>query len=335
MQNKKSQAGIIVLIIFLIILILIGVSVAIYGTKSKWFSKREEKKQQKIPAISIFARVSYPNGNLAKANYFLDADKVTLKQGLLSGNAWTAFSEMPINKSYRLCYWTDEFYRQCTIYLRSVSFVPLNKNMTIFKNITMNEELQSRFRKGAINIATMDKMQKGTEQILRLNISAKNGSLSRINICTWHSIGIIRLIKPEIAISCDERWLNYTFDIEGNQVNLTNNMYWCKPENKIEQCTQVTNRRECIVPNISPPSRLKNKVDFCYYTGESIFNDNYIAEYRLETMPFINQLDYINFYIVDMELIKDGSEYPVRTEDTFGNDVGIKDILYQLNYTNG
>lgn len=334
MQDKKSQAGIIVLIVFLVIIILIGVSIAIYGTKNKLFSsKKKDKEPVKIPTITISARVSYPDGNPAKANYFLDADKITLKQGIFE-KSWNEFFEMPINKSYRLCYWTDEFYRHCTIYLRGISFIPLNKNMTIFGNITMNEELQARFRKGIVNINAMDKMQKGAEQILRLNISARNGSLSRLTICTWHSIGIISLTKPEITIHCD-RWLNYTFDVEGNQINLTNNMYWCEQENKIEQCTKVMNRRECIVPNANPPSRLKDKVDFCYYTGTSILNGDYVAEYNLNTMPFIDQRDYINFYIIDSELIKIDDEYPIRNEDAFGRDVGIPDILYKLNYTNG
>ena len=107
---------------------------------------------------------------------------------------------------------------------------------------------------------------------------------------------------------------------------------WCKPENKIEQCAKVINERRCVTPNISPPSRLKSKVDFCYYTGNSIFNSDYIAEYNLKTMPFIDKLDYINFYIIDMEGVKIGNEYPLSTEDAFGNDVGIKDILYQVNY---
>ena len=62
-------------------------------------------------------------------------------------------------------------------------------------------------------------------------------------------------------------------------------------------------------------------------------NDDYIAEYKLTSMPFIDQLDYINFYILDHEEIKDGSEYPVKMEDAFGNDVGIPDILFKYNYT--
>ena len=241
---------------------------------------------------------------------------------------------MPINKSYRLCYWTSEFYRHCTIYLREVSFISRREpsgNIT-FENITMDETFQSRFKKGIVNVNAIDKVQKGTEQVLRFNISVRNGSISRLTICTWHSIGIVSLTKPEITILCD-RWLNYSINIEGERINLTNNMYWCKPDNRIEQCTKVISGRECIVPNINPPSRLKGNVDFCYYTGTSIINTDYIADYNLKTMPFIDQNDYIDFYIIDSEEVKIGNEYPIRSEDAFGNDVGVPDILYRLNYT--
>ena len=337
MQNKKSQAGLIILGFFLIIVIGIAIPVAYYSTKNKWFSSKEEKQQPKIPTISIFARVLDPDRNLVRANYFLDADKMTLRQGILE-KSWNEFSGMPINKSYRMCYNTGEYYRHCSINLRGASkacvlFNESDKKRPClsYANITMDASFQSRFKKGNITINSPDKIQKDAEQILRLNISSRNGSLSRLTICTWHSIGIIKLVKPEITIHCN-RWLNYTFDIEGNQVNLTNNIYWCEPENRIEQCAKVINKKECVIPNIIPPSRLKDKVDYCYYTGTSIIDSDYIAEYNLETMPFINQNDYINFYIVDMEEIKLGSDYPVRTEDSSGNDVGIKDILYVLNY---
>lgn len=322
MKNKKSQAGIIVLIFFLVITILIVSSIAFYGYKKEWFSSKEKKKEEiTIPTITLKIRVLDEKGNSIKSNYYLEANNIRLKEGGLEAS-WNELSNMPINKSYRICYWTDEYYRGCSIYLRSNSF----------NNITMLEQFSLKNIKGKINIHPIDKLEKGKEQKLRLNISVINGTLSNLIICTWHSVGIIDVIKPEIGILCN-RWLNYTYDIEGNRINLTNNLYWCESENKIENCQKIIDKTQCISPNIAPPSRLKDSVDFCYYTGQSIQDSDYIAEYDAKTMEFIDPLDYINFYIIDKELVKIGNEHNLEHTDAEGNDAGIADILYRLNYT--
>lgn len=334
MYNKKSQVGIIIFVIILAILILVGIFFAIYGSQKGWFSKTKGKEVITIPSISLFLKVSDENNNPIKADYYIEADNEILKQGV-SERSWNQILGMPINKTYQICFWNDNYYRQCHIYTKYFSSIvasKIGKNIT-YKNITMDEHFTLENLKGKIEISTKDKLQVGQEQKIRLKISVQNGTFSNLLMCTWHSVGIVSMAKPEITLYCSKAWLNYTFNAEGQQVNLTNYRYWCQPTNTFANCKAIEYGDNCIQPNIKTPPRLKDKADFCYYTGRTITNGDYIAEYDVKTMPFIDQLDYINFYIVDEELTKINGEYDLHDTDYEGKDVGIPDILYQLNYT--
>jgi len=79
-----------------------------------------------------------------------------------------------------------------------------------------------------------------------------------IHISILVIIGIIYTINPKAEIFCPE-WLNYTYDDDNNQVNLTNNIYWCREKNQLETCSKIINENKCIVANVAIPERLKKE----------------------------------------------------------------------------
>lgn len=335
MHNKKSQAGIIIAVVIGIIIIIIIAFFIGIGIKKGWYKEPPEE-PAKIPTISIFAKVSDEKGNDITANYYLEGDSYRYKEGILE-KTFNEFSGMPINKTYRFCYWTDKHYMECDIFdrgLSSIKITPPKQKNASYKNITMLGQFFENNVKGIIKVSSFDEILNGKTQTIRLNISAVNGTLKRLAICNSYTLGIIYATNPEAEIFCPE-WLNYTYDDDKHQINLTNNKYWCREKDQFETCSQIINENRCIVSNVNAPDRLKKERVNCFYNGISLENNDYIATYEIKTMDFINQLDYIKFYIIDRELAKRESRYDFYDSGENGEDNGIPDYLFQLNYTGG
>src|SRR3990167_5570355 len=99
--------------------------------------------------------------------------------------------------------------------------------------MTMRGRFYSDNLKGKVEISSLDKLHKGIEQDIRINISVRNGTMKKLEICTKHTVGVIYIIKPEIELKCSN-WQNFTKDDNGNQVNLTNNIYFCPQTNSLQ-----------------------------------------------------------------------------------------------------
>ena len=323
MINKKSQesSGAIIAIIF-IILILFAAFLAVFGYYQGWYGnhvKKQEKPAEIIPTISIFAKILDPKGDIINSSFSVENEGTgeIIKEGKTISGKFIELAGMPYNISYRFCYWSENYYRQCKIYNYGVT-----SNLTIIGETPLEEA-----QKAAVSITSLDKIKEGESQIIRLNISARDGTIKRIGICTYHSVGIVYVNKPDINLRCPE-WLNYTIQ-EGEQINFTDGRYWCRADDKIEHCDKII-ANMCIQPNMAVPKRLKS--DFCYYTGETLKNNDYIAELQIQSMDFVSPADYINFYIIDKELGKGSFGYDFYDSYNDG-DVGAPDILYKLNFT--
>ena len=186
---------------------------------------KQPEESPKIPTISIFAIVFDEKGSNISANYYLEGDGYRYKEGKLE-KTFNEFSEMPINKTYRFCYWTDRHYKECDIYDRGLSNIrlspPQQKNAS-YRNLTMLGQFFDNNVKGTIQVSSFDEILKGKEQTIRLNISVANGTLKRLTICNSHTLGVIHSFHKQAEIFCS-KWLNYTYDDNKKQVNLTSNM---------------------------------------------------------------------------------------------------------------
>jgi len=328
MFNKKAQYGVLIAILIVFFLLVSAGIITYFVGKSKgWFTDKNKIPPEE-PKIFVLARVfDSTKKEYVRANYTFEADGTILKHGELE-TAYNKFDNIPINKSFRFCYWNGDFYRRCDILSRSYSF----KNLTLENPMGVFEEQD---RKAKIELATEDKLSAGDAQRLKFNISATNGTLARLSFCTYHTTGFISLSVPAYTTMCGSNWNNFTYDPDGNRINLTYPYYWCMDQNLLQSCSEVSHEK-CIVSNMQKPSRLKDKVDKCFYTGQSIRNDSYLLEIDVETGYYMNYLDYLKLYILDQQLtmLEDGS-YDFKAEDEFGNDHAIPDFEYTLKYEGG
>ena len=321
MNHKKSQVALLIVMLIIIILV-VGAVLLIYFNKDKWFKKQEKKNEEETEkVISVFARVYDSALNkYVKANFTFEADGQILKSGELEPT-FNQFDNLPINKTFTLCFWNGDNYRSCDIYDRSYSFRNLTLDDGIFENTA---------RKGKINITSLNPLEKDRAYKLIFNISSKDGTLKRLSVCTFHTTGIIYVALPDSKVECNMGWNNYTFDVNGNKINLTNNFYYCESQQRFEYCSKKIDN-DCIIPNLNVPSRLKDAADQCFYTGQYLQNNNYILELETKTMKYIDGRDYIRLFIVDGELTrKDDGTYDILTEGNNNEDNGIKDIEFKL-----
>lgn len=325
MKTKKSQTGIIIFIVCLVIVIGMIISL-IMGYKRGWFSKEIKQEEKKV--ITIKARLweestqQYVSGYYSLRDYY--ASYSVIREGQLDSK-WNELSNIPQNKTFAFFYWNDDYYPNADFFAKSWSF----------KNFTISGKgmgtLEKDFKKGKISVKSEGILEKEKINNITLNVTAVNGSVKRLSFCIYHTLGIISIKNPSMTIECNGYWHNWTYDLEGNKINLTDiseNLYWCANLNRVEYCSK-TYENICYVPTMNTPRRLIDKVDLCFYTGKTLKeNNSYLLPLEIKTMKYFSETDYLEVYVLDQELQIYNNEYAY--EDTEGNDVGIEDYVSKI-----
>jgi hypothetical protein len=76
------------------------------------------------------------------------------------------------------------------------------------------------------------------------------------------------------------------------------------------------------------PKRLENKVDKCFDTKTTLFENDELNVTITSSFFQKTNSDYIKLYVIDSDRRYWSSD--VVIEDKEGNDIGIKDIIYEI-----
>lgn len=326
-MNKKSQIGLWIGIVIALIIVIALVVTIIIGYNKGWFKDKDtDSTEQKYITIKVRLwedeKEQYTSGHYSLRelpNYNL------LRKGDLD-SSWNELSKIPQNKTLAFNYWNDDYYTDTSFFSKSLSF----RNYTISKE-DGSGTLEKTMKKGRPVMEVIGNLEKGKTKNITLNVTAVNGTIKKVSFCIYHTLGIISIKNPQMVITCNGQWYNWTYDIDNNIVNLTDYspyLYQCREQNRLEYCSKVSDDI-CYIQSMKTPTRLSSEVDFCFYTGKSLRKyESYLLPLEINTMEYFSETDYMDIYILDQELQPYNNKY--RYEDLEGNDVGIADYLFTI-----
>tara|TARA_Y100000310_G_scaffold295555_1_gene327044 strand:+ start:6262 stop:7170 length:909 start_codon:yes stop_codon:yes gene_type:complete len=155
--------------------------------------------------------------------------------------------------------------------------------------------------------------------LIKLNVTARDGSVNKIGMCFTWTAGIINTYLNKNFLLCSSEWKN------------TSNGYSCN--GVFEQCGEI-NGNKCTLKEIEIPRRFELKVDSCENTGESLKEGQSIEiGIRVKTTDFKNSLDKLEIIFFDNDLRPIGNSMQYVSELNKVN-IGTEDTKYTIDYVN-
>jgi hypothetical protein len=298
-MNKKGLSGTIwAILIICFIFFIIGIITLLVVLNTKAEQKQEE--QLNSYKLSLYLKATDSYGTQIGGEYLiLNGEKIT---GKLSKDSYTEILNVSSNSSKLILISSNGFYSKL-----------LNKSFTQDEiNNNISKVVLSLYKIGKLSINNSGKLINGDNTII-LNVSTKD-SFNKLEVCVSWTSGILSL-NSEPQLICKSNWVN----ISG--------VYSC--EGVEENCDSV-NGLICYPTQKEIPSRLKGKVDKCFYYGNNLMNSNTLIYFNVKANN-LNSLDEIKFTIMDNEIFySDGFKY---FSELNGN-VGADDFIYEVKYEN-
>lgn len=314
--------GLIILFVILGFLILGSVvTILIIANQKGWFGGEDDKP---IPMITLYLK-SLDKDTLTpiEANYAIDYNEGVQ---VAKGRTTLDFSEIqvPSNQLIKIYCWNDDHYLVKVGKIFTPEELANNKSSTTCDMVKI----------GNMTVSHVGSLANQNNQV-SLDIATK-GWIYKLAICATWSAGIIDVNLADNFATCDKgNWLNWTsYNASTKQYTyLPAGFYHCG-DDITEECTFVDGNT-CKMKGMDIPLSLKNKADECWYIGKGIHNDTLRVDFDVKAENQ-NQLDYVKFYIMDEDRrfsVQDN--YWIWLTEENGQDIGAKNVEYQINYLQG
>lgn len=309
-----SFKAIIIIIIFLVLIGIGGTSFYLYAHKSAPeitvkmvdLKLKCEDKFTKEPCSTKF-RLENNSGYIILSG--------TLKYGV-----WNIFNgSLAAKKVYKLYVGLDDKYY--TTY--SIFGARIDEYRTISKMVKITEDVEITHT-GSIK-----------DNNIEINITPLDGVLWELDLCFQYTFGILDVELFTFVKECTKgAWKNYShYNSTTKEYTWLDDGFYLCGQDELRECGNVINQY-CTLAYMSVPSRLSTKVDKCYQIAKTLLaNETFSTKLDVSTVLYVSDDDYLNIYIMDREDTKQANgKYIYSSSDLEGNDVGLKDIIYKINY---
>lgn len=330
LQTKKGNSAIHFVIIGFIVIIIVLAFVAIGVANQKGYFNQEEAPTQNLTRLFLRSQDG-EEGKFIDANYILLGESNTiLSRGNLKSSSFIEVT-VPIQEKYTLMCWNDSSH-----YLVKIHKLVTPRDLSFNKTkITcwMPEigELKIRKVSGGIN----NRLNK-----IKINLTAINGNVNSIAVCYKWSAGVIDVTTSNQWRKCQFGiWKNFTKYYPNNETYdyLPKGEYVCGVPGTIDEVVEVCTETEgnrCKLRDMKTPHQYYGKVDMCSYTGITLKDGESIElELTVETLSFMNQLDYLEMIFFDHDRRWNNQEDRTTWFSEFdGKDLGTKEVRLTIDY---
>lgn len=320
----KDAIWIILTIVFVIIIIGGAVTI-IYIANQNGLITKGNSGDDANSSMEIFIKAVKDNGEPAQANYIIWQDNKSVVQGETTFDAYIPL-KIENNSDIKIYCWGEKYY--------------LTETKKTFKEQELKQQRAkidcNLRREGNVELDLVKGNLNNEEGDIILNITPRNGILRDFGVCTSWTAGFLRVeLKDTHRIICDKGvWKNYTdYNPETRQWIWTPEGEYICGESEVKECSEVEGNK-CKPIEMDIPRRLLSKVNECSLYGVTIAEDQserVVLNYQSREIK--NQLDSIEIYIVDFDKrFNAQSNRFLEFPEYLGEDLGMEDIIYELNY---